>query len=394
MSLLGPSHDLRLARRAAAGEPAAWREIVDRFGPRIHSHRPALQPRPRAGAGPHPGDLPAPVPEPRQLPRRRSAAGVDAPALAQPLHRRLSPAAARAHLPLPSAGDDRHACATAATPPPWPSTASCSPQVEAALRRARSRDRPHPHAARSRRPLVSRARGPARPAVGHRQVAHPSRPPRAAASPRAAPGATRGARAVRPAPSSRWSRAEAARLSERGAPRSARRGSVCPRHGAGDVRPARSRSRCAIACSRSRATRPPRRSVIVPRLDRRRPGVELAPRFSAGADRRFLPGRRRGEPVPRKSLPGRRRDARRGARGSVARGQPPARGSEPARRCRGGGRRGRRRRTTARRAQRVAGDRRTRCRQRIGDAERDTPDPSPRARSSSRRYAGRSRGAP
>jgi RNA polymerase sigma-70 factor (ECF subfamily) len=37
MSLLGPSHDQRLARRAAAGEPAAWREIVDRFGPRIHS---------------------------------------------------------------------------------------------------------------------------------------------------------------------------------------------------------------------------------------------------------------------------------------------------------------------------------------------------------------------
>ena len=37
MSLLGPSHDLRLARRAATGDPAAWREIVDRFGPRIHS---------------------------------------------------------------------------------------------------------------------------------------------------------------------------------------------------------------------------------------------------------------------------------------------------------------------------------------------------------------------
>jgi RNA polymerase sigma-70 factor (ECF subfamily) len=36
MSLLGPSHDLRLARQAAAGEPDAWREIVDRFGPRIH----------------------------------------------------------------------------------------------------------------------------------------------------------------------------------------------------------------------------------------------------------------------------------------------------------------------------------------------------------------------
>jgi RNA polymerase sigma-70 factor, ECF subfamily len=37
MSLLGPSHDLRLAHRAAAGEPAAWGEIVDRFGPRIHA---------------------------------------------------------------------------------------------------------------------------------------------------------------------------------------------------------------------------------------------------------------------------------------------------------------------------------------------------------------------
>ena len=37
MNLLGPSHDLRLARRAAAGEPAAWREIVDGFGPRIHA---------------------------------------------------------------------------------------------------------------------------------------------------------------------------------------------------------------------------------------------------------------------------------------------------------------------------------------------------------------------
>jgi RNA polymerase sigma-70 factor (ECF subfamily) len=37
MSLLGPSPDLRLARRAAAGEPAAWRELVDRFGPRIHA---------------------------------------------------------------------------------------------------------------------------------------------------------------------------------------------------------------------------------------------------------------------------------------------------------------------------------------------------------------------
>ncbi len=37
MTLLGPSHDLRLARHAAAGEPAAWRELVDRFGPRIHA---------------------------------------------------------------------------------------------------------------------------------------------------------------------------------------------------------------------------------------------------------------------------------------------------------------------------------------------------------------------
>ena len=37
MSLLGPSHDLRLARRAAAGEAEAWREIVDGFGPRIHA---------------------------------------------------------------------------------------------------------------------------------------------------------------------------------------------------------------------------------------------------------------------------------------------------------------------------------------------------------------------
>jgi RNA polymerase sigma-70 factor, ECF subfamily len=37
MSLHLPGHDLRLARRAAAGEPAAWGEIVDRFGPRIHS---------------------------------------------------------------------------------------------------------------------------------------------------------------------------------------------------------------------------------------------------------------------------------------------------------------------------------------------------------------------
>jgi RNA polymerase sigma-70 factor (ECF subfamily) len=37
MSLFGPRHDLRLARRAAAGDPAAWREVVDRFGPRIHA---------------------------------------------------------------------------------------------------------------------------------------------------------------------------------------------------------------------------------------------------------------------------------------------------------------------------------------------------------------------
>jgi RNA polymerase sigma-70 factor (ECF subfamily) len=37
MSLLGPNQDQRLAHRAAAGDPAAWREIVDRFGPRIHS---------------------------------------------------------------------------------------------------------------------------------------------------------------------------------------------------------------------------------------------------------------------------------------------------------------------------------------------------------------------
>ena len=37
MSLHLPGHDLRLARRAALGEPDAWREIVDRFGPRIHS---------------------------------------------------------------------------------------------------------------------------------------------------------------------------------------------------------------------------------------------------------------------------------------------------------------------------------------------------------------------
>ena len=37
MSFVLPGHDLRLARRAAAGEPDAWREIVDRFGPRIHS---------------------------------------------------------------------------------------------------------------------------------------------------------------------------------------------------------------------------------------------------------------------------------------------------------------------------------------------------------------------
>ncbi|HVS10423.1 MAG TPA: sigma-70 family RNA polymerase sigma factor [Planctomycetota bacterium] len=32
-----PGHDLRLSRRAANGEPDAWREIVDRFGARIHS---------------------------------------------------------------------------------------------------------------------------------------------------------------------------------------------------------------------------------------------------------------------------------------------------------------------------------------------------------------------
>jgi len=37
LPVLGPTADLRLARRAAAGEPAAWRELVDRFGPRIHS---------------------------------------------------------------------------------------------------------------------------------------------------------------------------------------------------------------------------------------------------------------------------------------------------------------------------------------------------------------------
>ena len=37
MTLFGPNHDLRLARHAATGDPAAWREIVDRFGPRIHS---------------------------------------------------------------------------------------------------------------------------------------------------------------------------------------------------------------------------------------------------------------------------------------------------------------------------------------------------------------------
>ena len=37
MSLRLPGHDLRLARRAVAGEPAAWREIVDGFGPRIHA---------------------------------------------------------------------------------------------------------------------------------------------------------------------------------------------------------------------------------------------------------------------------------------------------------------------------------------------------------------------
>jgi RNA polymerase sigma factor (sigma-70 family) len=37
MSLHLPGHDLRLARRAAAGEADAWREIVDCFGPRIHS---------------------------------------------------------------------------------------------------------------------------------------------------------------------------------------------------------------------------------------------------------------------------------------------------------------------------------------------------------------------
>jgi RNA polymerase sigma-70 factor (ECF subfamily) len=37
MSLHLPGHDLRLARRAAAGDPDAWREIVDRFGPRIYS---------------------------------------------------------------------------------------------------------------------------------------------------------------------------------------------------------------------------------------------------------------------------------------------------------------------------------------------------------------------
>jgi len=36
MSFRIPGHDLRLARRAAAGEPEAWRRIVDEFGPRIH----------------------------------------------------------------------------------------------------------------------------------------------------------------------------------------------------------------------------------------------------------------------------------------------------------------------------------------------------------------------
>ena len=37
MSPLVPGHDLRLARRAAAGLPDAWRQIVDGFGPRIHA---------------------------------------------------------------------------------------------------------------------------------------------------------------------------------------------------------------------------------------------------------------------------------------------------------------------------------------------------------------------
>jgi RNA polymerase sigma-70 factor (ECF subfamily) len=37
MNLFGQGSDQRLAHRAAAGDPAAWREIVDRFGPRIHA---------------------------------------------------------------------------------------------------------------------------------------------------------------------------------------------------------------------------------------------------------------------------------------------------------------------------------------------------------------------
>ena len=45
-------------------------------------------------------------------------------------------------------------------------------------------------------------------------------------------------------------------------------------------------------------------------IDRRRPGVDLDPRFSLGADRRLVPGRRRGQPAARQSLPGRRRDSR------------------------------------------------------------------------------------
>ena len=37
MSLRLPGHDLRLARRAATGDPDAWREIVDELGPRIQA---------------------------------------------------------------------------------------------------------------------------------------------------------------------------------------------------------------------------------------------------------------------------------------------------------------------------------------------------------------------
>ena len=185
--------------------PAAWREIVDRFGPRIHSIAHHFTRDPERAQ-----DLTQEI-FLRLFQNLGSYRGRRARSLAWTLRlsrnlciddyrrRRLERT-----LPVPSARNRRRARRTASDPAALAQHRELLALVEATLRELD----PETVLILTLRDLEGlsyrRARGPARPALRHRQVAHPPRPPRAAAPPRAAPGGGRTRRRRRPAGRARF----------------------------------------------------------------------------------------------------------------------------------------------------------------------------------------------